>query len=310
MKKKNKGIKKRKLSKGFYILLIIVFLIISVFSSQFFSVFHKSDVSFTYTYESGVKSLKIGNKVFSATELRYTCEYMGDMEVRYPKPTPDCWQTEVIYNGMPYEFTANQPVKISSLITVTMQPEGKVNFTEDYDRQAVLDDDWKATYTFVIKNDDLLSSDASKVKSKMVLNSDQPSIINIENRLASFGEDHAGYWIRTNHKLLERGEGWKRFSYHIYEGDTSYLVPCDTSELGKAIQEIQPFIQIDADDKITIVQENPIQISYEVVLEIPQDNISGNGSSKEQETTPSYKLSKEQESWFQKIIDFLFGWIK
>lgn len=304
--------KKRQRSSLLYVgIIAIALLIISTVSYQTYSIFNTDTVAFTYTHADGGMPLSIGIKQFSPQSLTYTCEYMGEVEVRYPEPSPDCWESRAVFAGREYAFTAGVPVEIHPLVTVTMRPDAKVTFLEGYVREPIINEDWKTVYTFEIETDDLLTSSIRKVKPQALLGSDQVAIIIITNRLTSFTADNAGYWIRTTHKLLERGESWDRYNASMYEGENAYLIPVDTTELGDVELEVQPFIEIEADKTIRIIQDRPITLSYEVVQEIPnQPGANGieKGTDGNENESSAENFAKIKQ-WWNAIIMFLFRWL-
>jgi len=255
------------------------------------------ETSFSFTHYSSASPLMIGDKSFTSSSLKYTCGDIGEKRVIYPEPGTDCWKTEIKFDGKSYTLIAGQNTKINDYLSVTMNPKGKVIFGNDSGiAGGYLDKDWQVTYNFIVKTSYILSSQFDDAPYYVALNSDKDFLATINNNLANFDSEHAGLWVRQKHYLLERGEGWVAVPMKLNKGSNNYLISPDSSELGKADLEIQPYIIIDADQKITIRQDSPIKTKYEVVMDIP-DNVNNEGKG---------RLVRLLES----IKSFFMGWFK
>lgn len=288
-------------SKKAYINYFIIFflIVIAVFAigtgAKKLSIF-SDETSFSYTHDHSALPLKIGDKEFSPSALQYTCGDMGMTSIRYPEPRPDCWRTRVTFDGKTYTIYGGQNTKLNDYLSVTLNPRGKVSFDPERGISGgYIDEDyWKSTYNFIVKTSYILSSQFDDAPYYVELNSDKDFLATVNNNLAKFDSEHAGFWIRHKHYLLERGEGWQTVRMKLEEGSNKYLIKPDSSELGKAEIEIQPYIIIDADQTVTIRQDKPIKTKYEIVLKIPEGvNNEGRG-----------KLARLWES----IKSFFMGW--
>ena len=279
----------------FFIFLIIALCIFAIGTgASKLSVF-SDETSFSYTQDQNSFPLKIGDMEFSPSNLQYTCGDIGEDEIRYPDPRPDCWRTKVNFEGKSYVLYGGENTKINEYLSVTMNPRGKVIFdNESGISGGYIDDNWRATYNFIVKTDYIISSQFDDAPYYVKLDGDKDFLVTINNNMAHFDKDHAGVWVRQKHYLLERGEGWESAKMSLNEGSNKYLIKPDASELGKAEIEIQPYIIIDADQSVTIRQDKPIKTKYEVVMDLPDDvNNEGRG-----------RLVRLWES----IKDFFLGW--
>ena len=254
------------------IVVVLIALGVGVGSGKLQFIGNSADFDYTHTHDSD--PLMIGSKSFSPGPLEYTCDDIGQRKIVYPEPRQECWKTRVLFDDDYYDFIPNQPVKINEYMTVTLNPKGNVYFDEEEGLNGEFEDqnDWKSVYHFDVDTDGILSTTVYQVKEEILLNSNQDFILKINNNLYDFNAGDAGAWVRMKHSLLERGETWETRKFGIKHGANSYLITPDTSELGEVSMEFQPFIEINADEKVTIRQSKPIELSYEVVMQIANDD--------------------------------------
>ena len=266
------------------------------------SVFGSDEITFTYSHAHDAVPLFIGDKEFRSSPLSYICGDIGKEVVRYPHPRADCWKSEVSYDGKRYTFYGGQEkVQITEYLSVEFTPWGKVYYDDELMGEYKNDNDWYSSYSFTLNPSGILDSEIAGVNDKAILNSETEFVITINNDLASFDQEHAGYWYRTKHDLLERGESWQTMRMPINEGKYNYLLPPDTSELGRVTLEFQPFIMIEADQNVTIKQNKPLMLKYEVVMDLPESNPD----------MPQPERGRIQKIW-DSIKDFfrgIFGWL-
>ena len=249
------------------IIIVIAILVIGANTDKL-SAFGDDRIEFTYTHQHDSNPLVIGDKQFSPSELTYSCGPTGDTIVRYPEPQPECWGSDVSYDAGSYPFTAGQTILLNQYLSATLKPQGKVYYNDELHGEYKDESHWKSVYDFTL-DPDILASEIESSRYYVKLNSNTDVLVMIHSRLAGFDKEHAGIWSRTKHGLLERGESWQTNMMQINQGSNKYLIELDTSELGKATLEIQPFVVIDADRKITIRQKKPIKLNYEVVMQEP-----------------------------------------
>ena len=231
------------------------------------SAFPFSDsIKFTYTYDYQSKPLMIGDNSFSALPVEFTCKYAGD-KVRYPNPSKLCWETRIRYKGKTYELRGGQSVRLDENLKVKFTPKAKVEFKPELNRYVYEDeDDWTSYFQFTLKGYDF-GVDGTSTNQVLQLDSQDKIKISIKNNIASFPKTNAGIWVRPQHGLLERYEGWEELRMAIDEGINTYEIPADTSELGEVALEVEPFLEIEADKKIVIPAKNKITIKYKVSSE-------------------------------------------
>jgi len=262
-----------------YLIIIILFVIAVALVSGLFAAdklsFFGNSVEFTYTHSHESAPLFIGSKTFEASPLQYVCRDAWMGVVRYPAPRKECWKATASYGGATYNLIAEKKIRLDEFISVTLYPNGKATLNNDawgFEKPG----DWSSRYVFEVDEKGLLSSIVYSSPEFVKLNTEADALVGIENELAGFDKEHSGIFLRANHGLLEKAESWKEYDVAINEGESKYLIPLDTSELGKVNLEIQPFLLIDADDVVTLKQNQPIKIQYEVVKQIPtaQEEVS------------------------------------
>jgi len=283
-------------TKGFFNFLFLILIaaaiviIMSGNAGKTLSAFSSDTVAFSYTHKYNSDPLFIGDKQFNPAILSYSCGDIGKTYVRYPDPNPDCWTTSVSYDGNEHKFTGGKTTKLNSYLSATLQPYGKITFDEDVQGDYASNSDWRSTYAFILKPSGILSSKIDDDRYYFKLNSDAQVLVEIDNELASFSDLQSGLWQRISHSLLTVGTEWETVPFALRKGTNKYLVPIDTSELGKATIEIQPFAKIIADQTVTVRQAEPVRFNYEIVMQLPDD---GQGNPRENLT-----LWEKFKNWF------------
>lgn len=228
-------------------------------------------IKFTYTYDYQSKPLKIGENSFSALPVEFTCKYSGD-KVRYPNPSKLCWKTRVIYKDKIFELRGGQSVRLDENLKVQFTPKAKMEYNSEFERYVYESwDDWTSYFQFTLSGYDF-GVDGTSTNQVLQLNSQDKIKISIKNNIATFPKTNAGVWVRPQHGLLERAEGWQEIRMAIDEGVEIYEIPADTTELGEVALEVQPFLEIEADKKIVIPSRNKITIKYKVSSEPHSDS--------------------------------------
>lgn len=274
------------------ILIIAGIFIIGKYTDASFLSFFGSDVEFTYTNQHGKEPLMIGMKQFQAYPPEFTCKDDGRKYIRYPYPSSKCWQSRIVYDGQEHMITCSAPIWLDDNLKVAFWPrtsgkDTKVSFENGipfYNKET----DWVAEYKFGLMNSNVLSSAVVESKDQILIGDNRDVLIEIDNTLAEFDEDHSGVWVRSNHELLERAEEWDDVRMPLMEGANKYLIELDGTELGTVKTEIQPYVVIDADKKVIIRQKNPTVIEHEVVLDDPE--------------------IVEKKSWLARFWGWIKGW--
>ena len=277
------------------LILLGLFLFINPLGLESLSIMREK-ADFTFTQSNGdFDPLMIGENALTANPLSFTCQYKGDV-VKYPD-NQECWQSTINYNGLRYVISPDQKILIDDKFYVQMNVIS-ARFDEIDSGKSYSADYYTVRYEFFLKNFSIESSISSNLE--YTLNSDDELVLEISNKLATFPEDTAGLWTRTSHDLLERGSEWEEVPFEIRQGTNKYLISPDTTELGKTTLEIQPFVKIKADKVLTLYQENPVKITYKVVLE----------ESKIDQMTSSSQNEIELSLWDKFISLFItfFGW--
>lgn len=249
---------------------IAAVLLIGGFSGKL-SLLDSQKTSFTYTQQYDSDPLHIGDKEFKAIAPRYLCGYVGE-KVLSKNTERSCWSSKIVYEGQEFNIYAGQSIRLNDYLIVHYDLKAQMYSDSSVSPYVYKDKQhWTSYYTFTLSNFEI-TSEVESTEYYYELNSEKDLLIKINNDLASFDKSHAGVWIRPKHDLLERGEIWTENNISIIKGTSYNLFVVDTDELGKVKYEYQPYVIIDADSRVVLKQNNPINIEYEIVLDIPEDH--------------------------------------
>ena len=250
---------------------------------------------FTYTQQYDSSPLNIGNNQFKASPLTYICGDTGESSVSYPDPREDCWRSEVTYEGKLYTLSGGNTAQISPSISVTLNPKGKVYFEDGkaYYRSST---SWKSTYIFKITRPDPLKTIITS-KPDSILGQTNYIDLTIDNKIADFDTLHSGVYVRHEHNLLQKAEGWSDQGLSLKSGENKYSIMNDASELGGITTYVQAYVKIDADTEFVVREKSPVKVEYKIT----QDQILP-----ESEKEPFFE--SEKKGWFRNLVDLIKRW--
>ena len=231
--------------------------------------FASKGTTFTYTVDHESRPLSIGHLTLYPKQPVFTCSWSEEW-LHYPEPEQSCWHMPVRFSGTEYNLYQGQRTQLTPYITV--EPDFQEVHMQNVNGQYMITDpdDWEVKLTFRVAGFEMNPS-VEMPRHTFELGEDADAILSVSNPLASFSDDDAGLWVKTEHGFLMRGETWEQTPADIYQGGNSYTIPLDTGELGDVTMSVQPFAKIQADSTVTLIEPEPVSVSYEVVQSLSED---------------------------------------
>lgn len=208
-------------------------------------------------------SFNIGTNIFTATPSRFLCQIPTEDDfLSAPKPSSDCWETDVTYGSKPYTLKDMQTIMIDPLISMQYFAGGTL--TRGSFRRP---EDWSNTFAFTIN-----SANAMKLNiedSGYALKDSQKTIkINLMNNLPG-GEMIVK--LQQTAKQINLNLPEQTISKVMNSGNNELEMSLNTNNYGINQVAIQMFYIIYADNKVYI-PSNKFIINYNVVDKIPNTN--------------------------------------
>lgn len=222
----------------------------------------------------------IGDRKISSTPMEYLCGYSATA----PNPRSDCWRTSVSYEGgyqlLSDVFIDNEEKDLTKNFRLKFYAKGYYNEGGYENGERILPSIKNEQRQFLLTIKDFsdikLTPITSNISIYVNLHNKSSMEFYIENNLANFNENQAGFLVKTT-KDLVFSEQVIRFPKSLPLGKNKISLDVDTSQLGGIIYTVHPYFMVNneifTDDDVlkynfNIVFKTPSQTEQELKAEI------------------------------------------
>ena len=206
----------------------------------------------------------IGDIQITASTPVFICDPGKDQNA--PNPSKDCWRTSLNFGGKEYLFNYGQEIKVNPYITLQWLPEA--HFESEIGEVDEFSNKWKLIlFDRMFVRTDVISND--NLNDYFILQGESQTMkIKVDQNLANFNENQAGYKLTTQSGLVKKQRTQLINKASVQDYVLENVIAGD--ELGEVETRVQLYFDIAGkkyfDDSINI-QNN------RVVTEIPTDVI-------------------------------------
>lgn len=207
-------------------------------------------------------TLQIGDKQVTTTRPTYLCGNK-DQNWNAPKPSSDCWQTIVSYDGNEWVVNDGAIIELSPFLKLNIY----IGAHWDADEQKV--DRYENTGILTLDKE-ALKIIPKEDKQLFLLFGEQKYIeFDFKNELANFNQDQAGFYVVRTTDLLSQQTSTMR-PYAISIGTNPQKIEVDTQEYGEVLYTILPYIKLGSE---TFFDEEMLIHNYIIVPEQPPNTV-------------------------------------